>query len=64
MSETTSEKPKRAAKAVTVRMVNPDEAGTTFSVGEETYTVDADGVVEVAPEHIEGAKIAGFQVEA
>lgn len=64
MSETTSEKPKRAAKAVTVRMVNPDEAGASLSVGEATYTADEAGVIEVAPEHIEGARLAGFQVEA
>lgn len=64
MSETTSEKLKRAARAVTVRMVNPDEAGTTLSVGEATYTVDEAGVIEVSPEHVEGARIAGFQVEA
>ncbi len=65
MSESTAEKAKeakKATKAVTVRMVGP--AGGVLSVGEASYPVGDDGVIEVAPEHVEGARIAGFQVEA
>jgi hypothetical protein len=61
--EPKEEKPKAPAKGETIRLVHTVKFNGELVCGATTYPVK-DGVVEVAPWHVDHARQAGYRPEA